>query len=105
MAHARDFQQSRDDRVGDLVLAERIEILLVDRAASRQHEDGVDRHQGNAFNAPNVPGELAFCSRTPGTFGVTPLVAGWAGPVATMMSGLPSPLTSATAISLALGVA
>jgi hypothetical protein len=60
---------------------------------------------GSACNAPNVPGEVAFCSSTPGTLGATPLVTVCLGPVPTTMSGLPSPFTSATAISLAFGVA
>ena len=63
------------------------------------------RRYGRACSEPKVPGALAFCSSTPGAFGTMPLAGARAGPVPTMRSGNPSPLTSATATSLAFGAA
>src|ERR1700680_5109382 len=57
--------------------------------------------QGKSCNAPNVPGELALCSSTPGCVVTTPFTTGLVTPLLTTISGLPSPLTSATASSWA----
>lgn len=43
--------------------------------------------QGRFCSEPKVPGEAGFCSSTPGLFAITPLRAGWAGPVPMTISG------------------
>jgi hypothetical protein len=62
-----------------------------------------DRAQGRSVRGAKLPGVVALCSSTPGCVVTTPFTSGCVVPLATTMSGLPSPLTSAIAIAPASG--
>jgi hypothetical protein len=56
---------------------------------------------GRSCTLPKVPGAPATCNRTPGLLVMMPLTSGCETPAGTTISTKPSPLTSATATSLA----